>query len=125
MGLATFSLGSNLVGFEVNEDGRPVVAFGRWSGEGETQEVEHVLTISEECLMSVAGRSDGLSVVISENGHNVRLSGEEIWQLRKLFVVAKSLLENYQAWLAEWTAAGRMAKVTVEREWQPSPRGPA
>jgi hypothetical protein len=111
-----FSLGANLVGFEVDEQGQAVVAFGRWKpGEDEAQEVEHVLTVPGEVLLGIAVRGQGLPVTISENGHRVKLTDAELRQLRDMLQAAETLLANYQGWLAE--QAPRGVTVPVAREW--------
>ena len=111
---ATFSLGKNLVGFEVDDAGQPVVVFLQWNG---NNDVDHLLTLPSEVLLGIQAPGRGLPVTISQNGHSVQITDAELRQLRDMFQAAEALLENYQGWLAEKAPHG--VTVPVFREWLP------
>jgi len=111
---STFLVGPYLVGFEVDEEGRPVVAFGTLEAEGQGGEVEHVLSLPEAFLLGMRPPI-GHPAVIKRDGHEIEIGEAEFWQLRDMLQAGQALLASYQDWLAEKAPGG--VRVSVVREW--------
>jgi len=97
-----FNLGTNLVAFEVDEGGEPVVLFARPDGNGALVEL---LALPGEVLEKI-NPPGSRPVTIARDGRGVVLSVPELAELQSRYTAAIGLLEAYRSWLAEAVKRG-------------------